>query len=140
VSGVWDRDVAGRILRAIHHRGPDQQGIYEGSEVTLCAVRLKIIDLAGGDQPIVSDDGDGIASRDMPNIFNRFYRGENAGENSVGIGLALAKAILTERLGRAAGARSAILMKAPDLDAALEWGRKATHASRFPVEVRPFMG
>jgi signal transduction histidine kinase len=48
---------------------------------------------------IVSDDGEGIASRDMPNIFNRFYRGENAGENSVGIGLALAKAILTAQGG-----------------------------------------
>jgi signal transduction histidine kinase len=48
---------------------------------------------------IVSDDGGGIASRDLPNIFNRFYRGENAGENSVGIGLALAKAILTAQGG-----------------------------------------
>jgi signal transduction histidine kinase len=42
---------------------------------------------------IINDDGEGIASRDLPNIFNRFYRGANAGENSVGIGLALAKAI-----------------------------------------------
>ena len=32
------------------------------------------------------------------------------------------------------------VITAPDLDAALEWGRKATRASRFPVEVRPFMG
>jgi signal transduction histidine kinase len=48
---------------------------------------------------IVSDDGEGIASRDLPNIFNRFYRSENAGENSVGIGLALAKAILTAQGG-----------------------------------------
>ncbi len=48
---------------------------------------------------IVSDDGEGIASRDLPNIFNRFHRGENAGENSVGIGLALAKAILTAQGG-----------------------------------------
>jgi len=48
---------------------------------------------------IVSDDGDGIASRDLPNIFNRFYRGENAGENSVGIGLALAKAIFNAQGG-----------------------------------------
>src|SRR5262245_2668395 len=47
----------------------------------------------------VSDDGGGIASRDLPNIFNRFYRGENAGENSVGIGLALAKAIFTAQGG-----------------------------------------
>ena len=57
VSGVRDPGVAGRITQALRHRGPDQQGVYEGSEVTLCAVRLKIIDLAGGDQPIVSDDG-----------------------------------------------------------------------------------
>src|SRR4029450_4333689 len=48
---------------------------------------------------IVSDDGDGIASRDLPNIFNRFYRGENTGENSVGIGLALAKAIFNAQGG-----------------------------------------
>ncbi len=48
---------------------------------------------------IVSDDGEGIASRDIPHIFNRFYRGENAGENSVGIGLALAKAILIAQGG-----------------------------------------
>ncbi len=48
---------------------------------------------------IVSDDGEGIASRDLPNLFNRFYRSGNAGENSVGIGLALAKAILTAEGG-----------------------------------------
>src|ERR1035441_3965714 len=40
------------------HRGPDQQGIFEGRGATLCAVRLKIIDLSGGDQPIITDDGD----------------------------------------------------------------------------------
>src|SRR5262245_11458003 len=38
---------------------------------------------------IVSDDGQGIAGADLPSIFNRSYRGANAGENSVGIGLAL---------------------------------------------------
>ncbi|MBI3153651.1 MAG: HAMP domain-containing histidine kinase [Chloroflexi bacterium] len=48
---------------------------------------------------IVSDDGEGIASRDIPNIFNRFYRGEGAGENNVGIGLALAKAVFTAQGG-----------------------------------------
>jgi len=48
---------------------------------------------------IVSDDGEGIAIRDVPTIFNRFYRGENAGENSVGIGLALAKAIFNAQGG-----------------------------------------
>ena len=48
---------------------------------------------------IISDDGEGMASRDLPNIFNRFYRGANAGDNSVGIGLALAKAIFTAQGG-----------------------------------------
>src|SRR5579864_704015 len=50
--------VARRVTEVLCHRGPDQQGIYEGSEATLCAVRLKIIDLTGGDQPLISDDGD----------------------------------------------------------------------------------
>lgn len=48
---------------------------------------------------IVSDDGEGIPGADLPNIFNRFYRGANAGENSVGIGLALAKAIFNAQGG-----------------------------------------
>ena len=30
------------------------------------------------------------------------------------------------------------VIKAHDLDAALEWGRKATRACRVPIEVRPF--
>ena len=30
------------------------------------------------------------------------------------------------------------VIKAPDLDAALGWGRKATRACRVPIEVRPF--
>jgi hypothetical protein len=30
------------------------------------------------------------------------------------------------------------VIKAPDLDSALEWGRKATQACALPVEVRPF--
>ncbi|MGA2756053.1 MAG: YciI family protein [Solirubrobacteraceae bacterium] len=30
------------------------------------------------------------------------------------------------------------VIKAPDLDAALGWGRKAARACRIPVEVRPF--
>jgi hypothetical protein len=31
------------------------------------------------------------------------------------------------------------LIKAPDLDAALEWGRKAARATTLPIEVRPFV-
>jgi hypothetical protein len=31
-----------------------------------------------------------------------------------------------------------IIIKAPDLDAALEWARKANRATTLPIEVRPF--
>lgn len=47
----------GRIAAAtgtITHRGPDQQGTWEDGDVSLGAVRLKIIDLAGGKQPMQS--------------------------------------------------------------------------------------
>ena len=30
------------------------------------------------------------------------------------------------------------IIRAPDLDAALEWGRKAAVATTLPIEVRPF--
>jgi asparagine synthase (glutamine-hydrolysing) len=54
------RGVAYRLTEALFHRGPDQQGVFEGSDATLCAVRLKIIDLEGGDQPLASDCGDTV--------------------------------------------------------------------------------
>ena len=50
------RDAAYSLI----HRGPDQQGVWESDLVSLGAVRLKIIDLSGGDQPIVSDSGDAV--------------------------------------------------------------------------------
>ena len=49
-----------RAVRSLVHRGPDQQGVYETPEVSLGAVRLRIIDLIGGDQPFISDDGDTV--------------------------------------------------------------------------------
>ena len=52
---------SGRIERAtaaLIHRGPDQQGTFRSSLCSLGATRLKIIDLASGDQPILSDDED----------------------------------------------------------------------------------
>ncbi len=45
------------ITKTITHRGPDQQGTFADSTVSLGAVRLKIIDLGSGDQPITSADG-----------------------------------------------------------------------------------
>jgi asparagine synthase (glutamine-hydrolysing) len=40
------------------HRGPDQQGVHETSAFSFGATRLKIIDLASGDQPILAQNND----------------------------------------------------------------------------------
>jgi len=42
---------------AIKHRGPDDQGVFAGAGVAVGNQRLSIIDLQGGHQPFVSDDG-----------------------------------------------------------------------------------
>ncbi|HXO60822.1 MAG TPA: asparagine synthase (glutamine-hydrolyzing) [Candidatus Acidoferrales bacterium] len=50
----------GRIRAAtstLIHRGPDQSGVFESRLFSMGATRLKIIDLHGGDQPILSEDG-----------------------------------------------------------------------------------
>ncbi|MCM3163231.1 sensor histidine kinase KdpD [Metabacillus litoralis] len=48
---------------------------------------------------ILSDNGKGIPKEDLPYIFKRFYRGKNAGEDSVGIGLAMAHSIIKSQHG-----------------------------------------
>jgi len=48
---------------------------------------------------IIEDNGPGFASEDLPHLFERFYKGKNASEHSVGIGLALARMILTRQNG-----------------------------------------
>ncbi len=45
-------------ITSIIHRGPDQQGCFESDHISLGATRLKIIDLGGGDQPILSQNKD----------------------------------------------------------------------------------
>jgi signal transduction histidine kinase len=47
----------------------------------------------------IQDQGRGIAKEDLPYILKRFYKGKNAGEDSVGIGLAMAYSIITSQKG-----------------------------------------
>lgn len=42
----------------------------------------------------IEDNGTGIDAKDLPHIFERFYKGKNSSKDSVGIGLALAKSII----------------------------------------------
>jgi asparagine synthase (glutamine-hydrolysing) len=49
-SKIWE------VTRSITHRGPDQQGVWESAQISLGAVRLKIIDLEHGAQPMIFGD------------------------------------------------------------------------------------
>jgi len=56
--------VLGSALQSIGHRGPDHQGQFISDQISLGATRLRIMDLAAGDQPLKSPDGDVVV------IFN----------------------------------------------------------------------
>src|ERR1700739_2065538 len=57
-------DVFRSALHSVIHRGPDHQSVFESSEISLGATRLRIIDLQSGDQPFFSPD------RDISLVFN----------------------------------------------------------------------
>ena len=78
IFGYWDRDrkalpdgaLAG-MARKLVHRGPDDEGIHHrpARGVAIGNRRLSIIDIAGGHQPFVSDDGQ-VAVVQNGEIFN----------------------------------------------------------------------
>jgi asparagine synthase (glutamine-hydrolysing) len=49
--------VARRMLAAIVHRGPDEEGILVAAPIAVGARRLSIIDLPGGSQPVWNETG-----------------------------------------------------------------------------------
>ena len=51
-----DEAVIRRMTASLTHRGPDQQGCFQSSDIALGAVRLQVIDLDGGEQPFRQDD------------------------------------------------------------------------------------
>lgn len=65
IAGLVDPGMPGADIRrtlqpmtdAIAHRGPDDEGFYAAEGIGLGMRRLSIIDLAGGRQPIASEDG-----------------------------------------------------------------------------------
>ena len=48
---------------------------------------------------LIEDDGCGIAKKDLPHIFDRFYHGEKSDPGSNGIGLSLAKQLINSQNG-----------------------------------------
>lgn len=56
IGGLADRERVQKMTRTLIHRGPDSEGYYVSEGVSLGMRRLKIIDLATGDQPISNED------------------------------------------------------------------------------------
>lgn len=52
-----DRDLLGRMVNIIRHRGPDEFGAYFDDKCALGQARLSIIDLSTGSQPLANEDG-----------------------------------------------------------------------------------
>jgi asparagine synthase (glutamine-hydrolysing) len=50
-------DEVERMLARIAHRGPDEAGVFADPQVALGCVRLKVVDLHGGQQPMLDDSG-----------------------------------------------------------------------------------
>ena len=48
--------VVQRMARALHHRGPDEEGFLERRGISLASRRLSIVDLAEGQQPMTNED------------------------------------------------------------------------------------
>lgn len=78
IFGYWDRarrslddDAVARMAQKLVHRGPDDEGIWNQPQrgLALGNRRLSIIDIGGGHQPFVSDDGK-IAVVQNGEIFN----------------------------------------------------------------------
>jgi len=55
VMGIGGDAVLRRMCEAMRHRGPDDEGLYTDAQASVGMVRLSIIDLAGGHQPMTDE-------------------------------------------------------------------------------------
>lgn len=85
----WQVEALTNILKnAVEYSDVDSKVIIECEENNLYS-QIKI-----------KDFGKGMDEEDVLNIFKRFYKGKDAGKESVGIGLSLSKAIIEKDNGR----------------------------------------
>ena len=85
---AWTAEALGNILKNCMEHTPAGGTIRVSAQENplLCEI-------------IITDTGCGIAKEDLPHIFERFYQGKNASGQSFGIGLALARMIVTRQSG-----------------------------------------
>ncbi len=84
----WTMEALGNIVKNCMEHTPQGGSIIIRYEQTSFYTMINI-----------EDNGEGIAKEDLPHIFERFYKGKNSSPDSVGIGLALAKQIISLQKG-----------------------------------------
>lgn len=84
----WQQEALTNILKNAIEHSNQKSKIYIEVENTSVFLKIKI-----------RDEGQGISKFDQKHIFERFYKAKNSSENSIGIGLALAKTIIEKNNG-----------------------------------------
>lgn len=84
----WELEAITNIIKNCIEHTPENKNIYINFEENNFYTKITI-----------KDEGAGIDKEDIKHIFERFYKGKNSSENSVGIGLALAKSIIEKDNG-----------------------------------------
>ncbi|WP_054027619.1 sensor histidine kinase [Bacillus sp. FJAT-28004] len=92
VSFVGDLNWTAEALINIFKNGVEHT--QEGGMIT-----ISFLENALYTEIIIADNGKGVPKADLPYIFKRFYKGKNASEGSIGIGLAMAHSIITSQNG-----------------------------------------
>lgn len=84
----WQLEALTNIVKNCIEHTPENKNIYINYEENNFYTKI-----------VIRDEGTGIDKQDVKHIFERFYKGKNASENSIGIGLALAKSIIEKDNG-----------------------------------------
>lgn len=85
---LWSAEALGNILKNCMEHTP------VGGTITVTVQETALFT-----QIDVEDTGPGFDSKDIPHLFERFYKGSNASQNSYGIGLALARTVIATQNG-----------------------------------------
>lgn len=81
---AWSAEAIGNILKNCMEHNP------VGGKIFVKAVQTEIYT-----EIEIRDTGCGLDPKDIPRLFERFYKGSTSSETSVGIGLALAQSVIT---------------------------------------------
>lgn len=87
-DSAWTCEAIGNIVKNCMEHTP------RGGQINITASENALYT-----EIVISDTGTGIDPEDLPHIFERFYKGKNSDDKSFGIGLALARMIVSAQNG-----------------------------------------